>query len=244
QAIRDLTAASTEAMIAQSDEATRAALVDASYGYRVGGLMCTIPPMVVLGGVLDAGLLALGPPALKFLRRRFPESDGVTGRTSIAFLLAEFGPAAARSVPALLAEVTDPADPVRRHTLRCSSAYALGKIDVASRKVVAGLARVAGDGAESQPLRSYCLEALMDLGPAARAAIPVLERVFRHDADEDLRNFAWSALKSVGAGSRDHPCGGTMAEHMRSLYRAVGQSELDREQAESGGPDGPGRADE
>ena len=46
-------------------------------------------------------------------------------------------------------------------------------------------------------------------------------QVLKNEAEnEDLRNFAWSALKSVGAGSREHPCGGTVAEHMRSLYRA------------------------
>jgi len=36
--------------------------------------------------------------------------------------------------------------------------------------------------------------------------------------DKDLRNFAWAALKSVAADSPEHSCGGTVAEHMRSLY--------------------------
>jgi hypothetical protein len=59
----------------------------------------------------------------------------------------------------------------------------------------------------------------MDLGPVAAGATPILERVFRDETvDEDLRNFAWAALKSVTAKSPEHPCGGTVAEHMSSLY--------------------------
>jgi hypothetical protein len=54
---------------------------------------------------------------------------------------------------------------------------------------------------------------------AAANAIPVLESILKNEAeDEDLRNFAWAAIKSVGANSSEHACGGTVAEHMRSLY--------------------------
>src|SRR5262249_45026946 len=145
------------------------------------------------------------------------------------FLLAEFGEAAAGCVPLLVAEVVNPATPEERRGVRCAAALALGRIGAATdvdeaeatlAGAVGGLTPGAGDPAESQPLRSYCIEALMDIGPPARSAIPVLERVFRDDEDEDLRNFACSALKSVGIRVREHPCGGTMAEHMRSLYRA------------------------
>ena len=139
-----------------------------------------------------------------------------------------FGAGAAGSVPLLAAEVADPADPRARHVLRCAAAYALGEIGVASPAAVEALARVAGDRAEPQSLRTYSAEALMDLGPAAAAAVPVLERLLRDESeDDDLRHFAWSALKSVGAASREHPCGGTVAGHMRSLYRAGGPSEAD-----------------
>ena len=135
-----------------------------------------------------------------------------------------------KAAPLLAAVLADPDPDGGRRLLRVAAAYALGEIGAATAEddaeaamagAVEALTRVTGDPAESQPLRSYCIEALMDIGPPARSAIPVLERVLRDEAeDEDLRNFAWSALKSVGAGVREHPCGGTMAEHMRSLYRA------------------------
>ena len=64
------------------------------------------------------------------------------------------------------------------------------------------------------------------------AAIPVLDEIHRNDPDDDLRHFAWSALKSVTAASREHPCGGTVAEHQRSLYEAVPESELRRREAD------------
>jgi HEAT repeat protein len=101
------------------------------------------------------------------------------------------------------------------------SVRTLGNLGIASAEAVEVLAQVAGASSEAQPLRSYCIEALLDLGPPAVAAISTLEQILKNEAeDEDLRNFAWSALKSVGANSREHPCGGTVAEHMRSLYRA------------------------
>ena len=65
----------------------------------------------------------------------------------------------------------------------------------------------------------------MDMGPAAKSAIPALQHIKENDDDSDLRMFAWAALKSVSAPSREHPCGGTVAEHMRSLGGGV----LDRD---------------
>jgi HEAT repeat protein len=178
--------------------------------------------------VLGAGLRAVGPPAVGHLHARLAGSKDLDERADAVLLLAGFGAGAAGSVPLLAAEVADPADPRARHVLRCAAAYALGEIGVASPAAVEALARVAGDRAEPQSLRTYSAEALMDLGPAAAAAVPVLERLLRDESeDDDLRHFAWSALKSVGAASREHPCGGTVAGHMRSLYRAGGPSEAD-----------------
>jgi PBS lyase HEAT-like repeat len=176
--------------------------------------------------VLAAGLQAIGAPAIELLRRWFKGSEDVDQKADITVLLAEFGEAAAVCVPLLIAEVAESAKPEERCGLRCAAAWTLGKLAVASPEVVEALVQVAGAGGEAQPLRSYCIEALMDLGPSAAAAIPVLEQVLKNEAeDEDLRNFAWSALKSVGARSSEHPCGGTVAEHMRSLYRAARDSD-------------------
>ena len=225
-AARDLAAAWTEVKAAEEDEADRQALLSASAGYNVGGLPCCLP---VMRQVLAAGLLTVGRPAVEFLQRRFAESSDSVERAGVALLLGEFGAAAAGIAPLLAAVLAEPDPDGGRRSLRVAAAYTLGEIgaatdedeaEVALAGAVEVLIRVAGDSVESQPLRSYCIEALLDIGPPARSAIPVLERILRDDtADDDLRHFAWSALKSVGAPFRDHPCGGTVAEHMRSLYR-------------------------
>jgi hypothetical protein len=217
-AAQELAEAYLEVEFADANESARDALVRESERYRIGALACHLSAMQ---GVLLAGLEAIGAPAIEFIARRFKESGDAALQTVIALLLARLGSAAAACVPLLLAEVANSATPEKRFRLRQAAAYALGKLDVASPEVVETLAQLAGADSEAQALRSFCIEALMDLGPAAAAAIPVLERVLKNEAeDEDLRNFAWSALKSVGAPSREHPCGGTVAEHMRSLYRA------------------------
>jgi HEAT repeat protein len=217
-AAEELVEAYLQVKIAEEDETDRDALISASEGYNVGGLPFHLPAM---RQVLSAGLQAIGSPVITLLQKRFKESEDVVQKARIAILLAEFGEAAADCVPLLVAEVANSANPKERFNLRCSAAYALGNLGIASAEAVEVLAQVAGASSEAQPLRSYCIEALMDLGPPAAAAIPILEQILKNEAeDEDLRNFAWSALKSVGASSREHPCGGTWAEHMRSLYRA------------------------
>lgn len=218
RAAQELAEAYLEVKIADEDDTDRDALVSASERYRVGGLPFCLPAMLQ---VLMAGLQSIGTPAIQWLQRWFKESEDVVRKAGIALLLAEFGEAAAACVPLLADEVANSAKTKQRFNLRCAAAFALGKLEVASPEVVEALAHVAGASGEAQPLRSYCIEALMDLGPPAAAAIPVLELLLKNEAeDQDLRNFAWSALKSVGTVSREHPCGGTVAEHMRSLYRA------------------------
>jgi hypothetical protein len=218
RAAQELAEAYLEVKTAEEDEPSRDALVSVSERYRVGGLPFCLPAM---RNVLSEGLQAIGAPAIELLLGWFQAAEDAVRKAGVTILLAEFGEAAAGCVPLLVAEVVNPAKPKERLGVRCAAAYALGVLDVASPEVVESLAQVAGASGEAQPLRSYCIEALMDLGPAAAAAIPVLEQVLKNEAeDEDLRNFAWSALKSVGAGAREHPCGGTMAQHMRSLYRA------------------------
>ena len=200
QAAQELAEAYLEVRIAEEDKPAGDALVSASEGYNVGGLPFHLP---VMRQVLGEGLLAIGTPAIEFLQRWFNESGDVGQKAGIAILLTEFGEVAAESVPLLVAEVANPAKPEERFGLRCTAAYALGKLGVASAKVVEALSQVAGAADEAQPLRSYCIEALMDLGPPAAAAIPVLEQVLKNEQkDEDLQHFAWSALKSVGAARR------------------------------------------
>lgn len=193
--------------------------------------------------VLRAAMYALGRPLMGKLCRWFPQAERPV-QANLALTLAVLAGNAVGAVPLLAAALGDGSDAEERSSLRNAAAYALGTIggaideeeaEGAMADAVAVLARVVGDPAESQPLRSYCVEALMDVGPPARASIPVLERMLRDEAeDDDLRHFAWAALKSVATRSREHPCGGTWAEHMRSLGRGVRQSELDAGERERG----------
>ena len=48
---------------------------------------------------------------------------------------------------------------------------------------------------------------------------PVRLELMRNSPDEELQQFASAAFKSVTAESEEHACGGTVAEHLRSLYR-------------------------
>ena len=80
------------------------------------------------------------------------------------------------------------------------------------------VAKVAADRRQPQPIRSVAIESLMDMGPAAKSATELLQDIKNNDDDEDLRQFAWAALKCVTAPSRKHPEGGTVADHMRRLY--------------------------
>lgn len=100
------------------------------------------------------------------------------------------------------------------------SLQGLGKATAVSDAAVQAVAKVAADRRQPQPIRSVAIEALMDMGPAAKSATELLQEIKKNDEDEDLRKFAWAALKSVAAPSREHPEGGTVADHMRRLYLA------------------------
>ncbi|HBJ38643.1 MAG TPA: hypothetical protein DDZ51_28615 [Planctomycetaceae bacterium] len=54
----------------------------------------------------------------------------------------------------------------------------------------------------------------------ARSDRSRLQDIQENDDDDDLRKLAWTALKCVTAPSREHPEGGTVADHMRQLYSA------------------------
>lgn len=228
RAAGDLAAGWIEVKLAEEDEVDWLQFLrGASKWCALGRLPAFLP---LIRQVLGAGLLAIGAPAVVFLSRRFGESNDLVERAGLAMLIGEFGIAASGAVHLLTTALAEQNPEGDRCSVRIAAAGALGQIgammdedDVggAMAGALETLIRVAGDAGEFQPLRTYCIEALMDLGPPARSAIPLLTRMVRDDAeDEDLRNFAWSALESVEAPSREHPCGGTVAEHMRSLYGA------------------------
>jgi hypothetical protein len=221
-AAAELIEAWMEIDVAEDNESGKAEFLSACEAHGLGDLpnYCR-----VVRDLLYEGVRAVSAPAGDFFYNLLRQSADLGRKTQSVRMLYGLRDAAAASVPLLVAELADSADPDERLSLRGFSAAVLGKLDLASPEVVEVLARVAADRGEYQPLRSYCIEALMDLGPAAAAAIPVLREIKANDEDDDLRHFAWSALKSVRAASREHPCGGTVADHMRSLYHAVQDSE-------------------
>jgi len=215
QAARELVLALDQVLNCEGDESATDELIQASEPFAVGGLAFCLP---VMQQQLCNGLKVLGSATMDVTALLFKDG-GRSLQENIAIAWSTL-----RSVPdgmdaKLIDIVASRKDAEERHAVRCIAAQALGKIGASSDAVVAALGQVASAADEPQSLRAYCIEALMDLGPSAAKAIPALESILRGEVeDEDLRNFAWAALKSVAADSPEHPCGGTIAEHMRSLY--------------------------
>jgi len=215
QAARELVLALDGILNCEGDESATDELIEASEPFAVGALPFCLP---VMRQQLCNGLEILGPAAMEISKRLFMEGDRSI-QENVAFVWSTLRSAPEGMDAKLIDVVSSRQDIDERHAFRCIAAQALGKIGASSDAVVEGLIQVAGAANEPQSLRSFCIEALMDLGPSAANAIPVLESILKNDKeDEDLRNFAWAALKSVGANSSEHACGGTVAEHMRSLY--------------------------
>jgi hypothetical protein len=223
-AAADLVEAWIDINQAEDDESAKAAFLSACKAHDLGPLPNY---WSLMRDFLFKGVRTLAAPAGDVLRGRLAQSADAGRKLLSARMLYGLRESAEASLPLFVAELADSADPDERVTWRSVCAAALGKLNIASPDVVEVLARVADDESECQPLRSYCIEALMDLGPGAAEVIRVLREIKGNDEDDDLRHFAWSALKSVSAASREHPCGGTVAEHLRSLYKAVPDSERD-----------------
>ena len=166
-----------------------------------------------------ASLKALGAVMTDEFERIINQTDNPRARPYLYKVVAGLGEVGAPLHHLLVAEVVNRGDREKRELARISAATALGKTGPANDEVVASLVKVAESHEEWQPLRTVCIEALMDLGPDAKAAVPALQRIREDEtAGKDLHMFAWAALKSVTADSKWHSSGVTVADHMRSLY--------------------------
>ena len=222
KAARELFFAIEHVSKCEEDEAAVHELIESSEPFLVGGLPFCLQAM---RKVLDDGLRAISAETLDVTQGLLSDAD-LTRKADIALTWGNLGKTGSRCLPDLVGFLDSREKTVEQHALRCAAAFAIGKIGVVTDAAIDVLSRVAQAANEPQSLRSYCIETLMDLGPGAASATPILESIFQNESeDEDLRQFAWGALKSVTAGSAEHPCGGTVAEHIRSLYTTVSQPE-------------------
>lgn len=222
KAARELFFAIEHVSKCEEDEAAARELIENSEPFLVGGLPFCLQAM---RKVLNEGLRAISEETLHMTQGLLSDAD-LTRQADIALAWGNLGKSGSRCVPDLIKFLDSREKTVEQHALRCAAAFAIGKIGVATDAAIDVLSRVAQAANEPQSLRSYCIEALMDLGAAAASTKPILESIFRNESeDEDLRHFAWGALKSVTAKSAEHPCGGTVAEHIRSLYTTANQPE-------------------
>ncbi|MEO2013183.1 MAG: hypothetical protein ABGZ53_02315 [Fuerstiella sp.] len=218
RAVTELVMAVDHVLNCEVDEIATEKLIEASEPFAVGALPFYLS---VMRRQLCDGLENLGSVTTEMSERLFLEGD-LSLQENIAIIWGMLGSAPDVADSRLIEAAVSREDAEERHSFRCVAAQTLGKIKSSSAAVIDGLAKVAIDADEPQSLRAYCVESLMDIGPSAAEAIPALRSIQTDDTeDEDLRNFAWAALKSVSANSSEHPCGGTVAEHMRSLYETT-----------------------
>jgi Holliday junction resolvasome RuvABC DNA-binding subunit len=170
--------------------------------------------------IIDRGVFELRSDHWDRLFDWFENSTGDT-RAAITFAIAsrKLKSTDSRAGRLLIQTLTNDADDAALRAMHYAM-QSLGQAKSISEDAVKAVAKVAADRRQSQPIRSIAIESLMDMGPAAKSATELLQDIKKNDDDEDLRMFAWAALKSVTAPSREHPEGGTVADHMRQLYTA------------------------
>lgn len=180
--------------------------------------MLAAPPLML--AIIERGVRELRSDHWDRLLDWFEHSVGDT-RAAITFAIAsrKLKSTDSRAGRLLIQTLTNDADSAALRAMHYAI-QGLGQAKSISDKAVKAVAKVAADRRQSQPIRSIAIESLMDMGPAAKSATELLQDIKKNDDDQDLRMFAWAALKSVTAPSREHPEGGTVADHMRQLYSA------------------------
>ncbi len=183
-------------------------------------VMAMLAAPQVITSIISQGINALRTDHWDQLLDWFENATGDT-RAAIAMVIAssEIKSSDSRAGKLLILAISDDTDDVSLRTMGYSL-HGLGKATAVSDDAVQSVAKIAADRRLPQPIRSVAIESLMDMGPAAKSATELLQDLRENDEDEDLRQFAWAALKSVTASSREHPEGGTVADHMRRLYLA------------------------
>lgn len=216
-ALLDLMAGHSEVINAEANpELTEQLWIE---GEEFPNCIAMVAAPTVMSRVLRSGIRAIAAKDFDTILDMFESADCQL-RTELANVIAMHGLGTnqSRSSRLLLNSVAASfSDSAVDDNLLCYAFQAFAKLDPPSDEMIDLITKYAADPANSQPLRSIAIEALMDIGPTANRSIPVLQQIKESDGDKDLQRFAWAALKSVAAGERLHPCGGTVAEHMRSL---------------------------
>lgn len=215
--LQDLMLAQDE-VITAAGEGSLAGSAIAEEGQDHPSVMVMVFAPKIMRSVLSSGIEAVRAECWEKLLDDFEKSRGEL-QAAIALTIAstEIHNTDSRVERLMIEALENDSDDVLRRT-KSYLLQGLGQARAVSEDVVRAVARLAGDRQQSQPIRSYALEALMDMGPAAASATEVLDDIMANEDDEDLKMFAWSALKSVTAPSREHPEGGTVADHLRELY--------------------------
>jgi HEAT repeat protein len=114
-------------------------------------------------------------------------------RCDVADALGRIGIEANAAIPALRKAVAKDRNP----EVRVFAALALSRIDPKDQGVVSAIIRELEDKGEGTSGPAAAIEALADLGPKARAAVPALLRSLAHD-EPSIRSGAARALAAVG----------------------------------------------
>jgi hypothetical protein len=207
-------------------ELWHAATIGAALGAGSGALLAAV--IVVLDmrrwWLLPVGLVGISAALLGFLLGLMEPSVG--GRTvsdcikilegpndgdkfHAAMTLTYFGPAAKRSVPALIKTLKrGDVDP----TTRSLCAKALGAIGPGAQDAVPALIEALKD--QDPILRFQSSIALGDIGPGAAAALPALVDTVLKDSDWNVKRHAAVALGKLGPAAREAVPGlvGTLQE--------------------------------
>ena len=129
--------------------------------------------------------------------RHLPLTPDFTGiralRCDVAEALGRIGIEADAAIPALRTAVAKDRNP----EMRVFAALALSRIDTKDQGAVSAIIRELEDRGEGTAGPAAAIEALADLGPKARAAVPVLLRSLAHD-EPSIRSSAAEALAAIG----------------------------------------------
>ncbi len=222
-ALQDLIDAHGEVALTEDDSDARDKLWDE--GSEFPGCVAMVAAPQLMLDVIVRGLRVIAKSHFDHMLDLFEASQGESQeRLAYVIALHGLGSSESRAAKLLLAASADKFSP-GIDNLRSFAFQAFGKLEQPSDAMIDTITRAAEDRGSPQPLRSVAIECLMDMGPVASAAILVLRAIKETDEDSDLRMFAWSALKSVSADGKEHPSGGTIAEHMRSLGHGVSEPE-------------------
>ncbi len=139
----------------------------------VGPLVKIVEPSLKDSNYQEAAnaLIRIGRPAVPELCRLMQNSGGYSVRLDVAQILARMGPDA---IPGLIESLQDKQNMNRRY-----AAFALGRLQAPDARVVTALTGALSDADE--PVRIWAIEALGDLGPAAKDAVPDLQKAQKAD---------------------------------------------------------------